>query len=153
PDRARLLVLCSAIALGASCGDNLAREETAPPPPPDPTRIHLPDGDIQGNVMGNSRQFLGIPYAKPPVGPLRWKAPQKPDAWTTPRMAPDFGKRCAQTANAVLQNAASTDEDCLYLNVWTPSPVPDNQLPVMVWIHGGGNVNGSASEPVPFVNG
>src|SRR5262249_41263403 len=63
-----------------------------------------------------------------------------------------FGKRCAQLANATLQNAVSYDEDCLYLNVWAPSPQPKGALPVMVWIHGGGHVNGSTSEPVPFAN-
>ena len=147
---ARLLVLCSCVALGAGCGDNLIANQgddtTA-----DPTLVNITSGPIQGSIIGTSRQFLGIPYARPPVGDLRWMAPQKPDPWTAVRSAVDFGKRCAQLANPTLQNAASNDEDCLYLNVWTPSPAVA-KAPVRVWIHGGGNINGSTSEPVPFLN-
>jgi para-nitrobenzyl esterase len=142
-NRACVLALCSWVA---ACGSDEK---------PDPTLVELSDGDVQGSIEGTdvqSRQFLGIPYARPPVGELRWKAPQKPEPWTTPRDALDFGKRCAQIASPTLMNAASDEEDCLYLNVWTPFPVPDTALPVMLWIHGGGNVNGSANEPVPFIN-
>ena len=139
-NRAAVLALCSWLA--AACGSDAK---------PDPTQIKIKDGEIKGGFVGNSRQFLGIPYAKPPVGDLRWKAPVKPDPWTTPRDATQFGKRCAQLTNPTLMNQASNDEDCLYLNVWTPFPAP-SKAPVMVWIHGGGNVNGSANEPVPFLN-
>jgi len=139
-NRAGLLALCSWLA--AACGSD---------DKPDPTRVVLADGEVHGSVKDTSLQFLGIPYAKPPVGDLRWKAPQKPDKWTTPRQATTFGKRCAQATNPTLQNEPSADEDCLYLNVWTASPAPV-AAPVMVWIHGGGNVNGSASDPVPFLN-
>jgi para-nitrobenzyl esterase len=129
--------------LAAACGTDAK---------PDPTMVKLADGEIRGNMKTTTLEFLGIPYAKPPVGDLRWKAPQKPDAWSDVRDATKFGKRCAQLANATLQNAASNDEDCLYLNVWTPFPAPAAPVPVMIWIHGGGNINGSTSEPVPFVN-
>jgi para-nitrobenzyl esterase len=117
----------------------------------DQAHVTIGDGQLEGKVDGAAHAFLGIPYAKPPVRDLRWKPPQAVDKWSGVRKATQFGKRCAQLASATLQNAASQDEDCLYLNVWTPD-VGAQKLPVMVWIHGGGNVNGSASEPVPFVN-
>ena len=93
-NRASMLALCSCLA---ACGTDEK---------PDPTRVKLADGELQGSVQGTSLQFLGIPYAKPPVGDLRWKAPQKPDPWTTTRDATKFGKRCAQLADPTLQNAA-----------------------------------------------
>ena len=112
--------------------------------------VTIDDGTLNGSVVGETRQFLGIPYAKPPLGGLRWKPAQPVAKWTSPRAATAFGKRCAQVASTTLMNAASEDEDCLYLNVWAPAKAA--ALPVMLWIHGGGNVNGSASEPVPYVN-
>jgi para-nitrobenzyl esterase len=116
--------------------------------------VSISDGKLQGHADGAVYAFLGIPYAQPPVPPLlRWKAPQSPMPWTGVRDASTFGKRCAQLADPTLQTAASTDEDCLYLNVWTPKPSSAAKLPVMVWFHGGGNTGGSASDPVPFSDG
>ncbi len=114
--------------------------------------VTIGDGPIQGHSDGTVTAFLGIPYAQPPVGPLRWAPPQKPAKWSSVLDAATFGKRCAQVADPTLQTAASADEDCLYLNVWTPNPSA-SKLPVMVWFHGGGNVGGSASDPVPFADG
>ncbi len=114
--------------------------------------VAIADGQLQGSGDGTVYAYKGIPYAQPPVGPLRWKPPQQPASWSGVRDATSFGKRCAQVANPTLQTAASEDEDCLYLNVWTPNP-SGSKLPVMVWIHGGGNVGGSASDPVPFTDG
>jgi para-nitrobenzyl esterase len=114
----------------------------------DVAHVTIAGGELHGTNEDGVRRFLGIPYAKPPVGELRWKRPQAPEAWSKPLEATQFGKRCAQANSAVLMNPASEDEDCLYLNVWSPSDA--EKLPVMVWIHGGGNVNGSASELVPY---
>ena len=144
-----------AAVLGA-CADDAAFDETThaaqEAQADSAARVAIDDGSLEGVVEGKTVKFLGIPYAKPPVGSLRFKRPQPNEPWQGVRDASKFGKRCAQLYSAVLQNNASEDEDCLYLNVWTPETKPAKPRPVMVWIHGGGNVNGSASEPLPFVN-
>jgi para-nitrobenzyl esterase len=112
------------------------------------TLIHLADGDVQGTVDEQTRVFLGIPYAAPPVGALRWRPPMPPAPWQDVLQANAFAGSCAQLAS--LQGPASENEDCLYLNVWTPDPAPRKPLPVMVWFHGGGNQQGSAGDNVPF---
>ena len=112
------------------------------------TLIHLADGDVQGELNGQTRQFLGIPYAAPPVGALRWRPPATAIPWQGVLQADAFASACAQLAS--IQAGASDTEDCLYLNVWAPDPAPAKPRPVMVWFHGGGNQNGSAGDPVPF---
>jgi len=112
------------------------------------TLIHLESGDVQGALDGSTRTFLGIPYAAPPVGALRWRPPAPVTPWQTTLQATAFSGACAQLAS--VQGPASNNEDCLYLNVWTPDPAPAKPLPVMVWFHGGGNQQGAAGDPVPF---
>jgi para-nitrobenzyl esterase len=114
--------------------------------------VQIEDGELEGSNDDGIRKFLGIPYAQPPIGPLRWRRPQPVEAWSGVKAANEFGPRCAQNESTTLMNAASAAEDCLYLNVWTPDLTPDKPIPVMVWIHGGGNQNGSANEPVPYAN-
>lgn len=109
----------------------------------------------RGTVVGRQadvRTFLGIPYAAPPVGDLRWKSPQPAAAWDRPRDASQFGGECAQTVLALFAlpgetpGAVKGQEDCLYLNVFAPKEAtPQSRLPVMVWIHGGAYTAGSAS--------
>jgi para-nitrobenzyl esterase len=112
------------------------------------TTINLADGTVQGEVDGRTRRFLGIPFAAPPVGTLRWRPPQPPAPWQGVRAANAFGSPCPQTPS--INGTPSQDEDCLYLNVWTPDPAPARPLPVMVWFHGGGNQSGSAGDLIPL---
>ena len=97
---------------------------------------------------GRVRVFKGLPYAAPPVGALRWKAPAPVAPWTGVRKADAFGAQCMQPpvfADIVFDRPAS--EDCLYLNLWTPATDAAARLPVMVWIHGGGYQAGASHEP------
>jgi para-nitrobenzyl esterase len=98
--------------------------------------------------VGAVKIFRGIPYAAPPVGNLRWKAPQEHPSWDGVRDATQFGKSCPQLPGTIFRYQLETDEDCLSLNIWTPKIDPNAKLPVMVWIHGGGLVQGSSSQKV-----
>ncbi|MDB5438956.1 MAG: carboxylesterase [Caulobacteraceae bacterium] len=113
-------------------------------------------GAVRGYREGGVRVFKGLPYAAPPIGPLRWRPPQPPAAWTGVRNAQAFGFDCMQ--NRVgwddTQTKLPTSEDCLTLNVWAPENLASNggpkdaKAPVMVWVHGGGYVMGSGSQPL-----
>lgn len=107
-------------------------------------------GKIEGKMSpdGQVREFLGVPYAAPPVGPLRWKPPHPGLKWLGMRPAASFGAHCMQPAiyaDMVFRDPGGS-EDCLTLNVWTPAKVKGTKLPVMVWFHGGG-LPGGSSEP------
>jgi para-nitrobenzyl esterase len=111
------------------------------------TDVVTHSGCVRGEP-GPVEVFRGIPYAAPPVGALRWKPPQPAASWKDVRSATAFGKACPQLDDT-LGGKLDTDEDCLTLNVWTPSRA--GKLPVMVWIHGGGLVQGGSS--LPFYDG
>jgi para-nitrobenzyl esterase len=101
--------------------------------------------------MGAVDTFLGIPYAAPPVGALRWRAPQAARHWSGVRPARHYGHDCMQTPfpSDAAPLGVKPAEDCLYLNVWRPAGAkPGDHLPVLVWIYGGGSVNGGASPAV-----
>jgi para-nitrobenzyl esterase len=103
-------------------------------------------GTVRGMYAGNAREFLGIPFAAPPVGALRWRPPQPASPWAGVRDATKPGSTCAQTGSiATGVPATSTAEDCLYLNVYAPRTAGHRPLPVMVWIHGGGLTGGAGS--------
>ena len=111
-------------------------------------QVKTRSGTVQGKDDGKVKSFLGIPYAAPPVGNLRWKAPQPVAKWSGARKATEFGYHCMQ--GRVYGDMAFRDpgasEDCLTLNVWVPDKHVDPKLPVMVWIYGGGFVSGTTSE-------
>ena len=109
-------------------------------------------GSIRGRLLpeGRGRVFKGIPFAQPPVGQLRWREPRPVVAWTGIRDAGESGPPAAQAAFGWNDQAASASrEDCLYLDVWTPTTLAQVRQPVMVWLHGGGNVAGAGgSDPL-----
>jgi len=108
-----------------------------------PLVVRTDKGAIRGLYASNTREFFGIPYAAPPVGTLRWRPPQPAARWTGIRNANWLAPACAQIgsiASGVINT--STSEDCLYLNVYTPTVIGRGGLPVMVWIHGGGFTGG-----------
>ena len=108
----------------------------------------------QGALQGSPRDasgvlaFKGIPYAAPPVGPLRWRAPQPPLPWTGVRDATDFGQRCmALPGRGLAKLDGPASEDCLFVNIWTGARSPGEKRPVMVWIHGGAFQFGAGASP------
>ena len=109
--------------------------------------ISIENGKLQGVKEHGMVAFKNIPYAAPPVGNLRWKPPRPPLSWPDVRDASKFGQACIQPAiKGMNEELVPGSEDCLKLNVYTPNPASKN-LPVMVWIHGGGLFVGSATEP------
>lgn len=112
------------------------------------TTIEIADGAVEGEVVGGTRRFLGIPFAAPPVGALRWRPPQPPTPWSGTLQTKQFSSACPQRPSTL--GTPSENEDCLYLNVWTPDPAPSEPLPVMVWFHGGGNEFGSTGDEIPL---
>jgi para-nitrobenzyl esterase len=114
-------------------------------------QVTVESGKLQGttNADGSVRMFKGVPFAAPPVGDLRWKAPQSAPKWTSARAADKFGSACLQTNvfGDIYFRDAQPSEDCLNLDIWIPTKAASSKLPVLVWFYGGGFVAGSASEP------
>ncbi|HUS30763.1 MAG TPA: carboxylesterase/lipase family protein, partial [Kofleriaceae bacterium] len=117
----------------AACGDELG-----------PNDVEVETGVVRGSDDGAGvKSWLGIPYAAPPVGELRWKPPKRAEAWDGARDGTKVGQKCPQ--NTVITSGGGI-EDCLTLNVWAPSAAT-GKLPVMFWIHGGAFVFGSGGDP------
>lgn len=117
------------------------------------TRITVSTGQLEGAVLANGvTAFLGVPYAAPPTGPRRFQAPSPAEPWEGVRPAKALGASPHQAAPSPGRMLADLSvpvqsEDCLNLNVWTPSPDPQARLPVLVWIYGGAFVTGSNAVP------
>lgn len=114
----------------------------------DPTQVDIDAGRLQGVAVDGVLSWKGIPFAAPPTGALRWRAPQPVAHWQGVRDASAYGHDCMQVPfpSDAAPLGTSPDEDCLYLNVWRPQD-DSRKLPVVFWIYGGGFVNGGASPP------
>jgi len=126
--------LTVAVLAATACPSHAAKP-TAP--------VNVTGGSIVGSQADSLKVFQGIPFAAPPVGDLRWRLPQPVPAWKGIKETRSFAPACAQTAAWIPEPKS---EDCLYLNVWAPEQA--RQLPVIVWIHGGGYYGGSASQGI-----
>jgi para-nitrobenzyl esterase len=136
------LILCALLLAATACAPITASNNTGPV-------VTTAEGPVTGLLRNGVYEFRGIPYAAPPVGKLRWMPPQPVTKWNEPRDATHFGNICAQvTTLGVFAGPASVDEDCLYLNVFTTKigAPASGGLPVIVWIHGGGNVDGTSGD-------
>jgi para-nitrobenzyl esterase len=145
--RIRALLAGLGLAAVMAAGSSVDARETAP-------QVQVGAGLLRGVEVGGVAAFKGIPYAKAPVGDLRWRPPVPAPAWTGVRGAKSFGAACPQPPQSPTGlysgGLAPMSEDCLTLNVWAPSGAQNggNKLPVMVWIHGGALVGGGSSEPL-----
>lgn len=143
---AAALLAASALALGTFGSATVAIAQITPAKP-EPAKVKIDAGTLVGEVQDGVRVFRGVPFAKPPVGPLRWTAPQKPAPWPGERAAVAFEPPCPQPVNIDQKTSNGggvsgvQSEDCLYLNVYAPANA--NKAPVVVWLYGGASFLGA----------
>ena len=140
-----LKAVCALVVAGLALG-------VSKPMFADPLTVKTEQGKAHGKTIndGKVKAFLGLPYAAPPVGEMRWKAPAAAAKWKGERDATKYGVHCAQgrVFDDMVFEDAGESEDCLFLNVYAPADAKDkSKLPVMFWIHGGGYAGGASSEP------
>jgi para-nitrobenzyl esterase len=138
-------IVCALAFAGLAWGMTMAANA-------DSLTVKTEQGKVEGKTIndGKVKAFLGLPYAVPPVGGLRWKAPQPPAKWKGERDATKFGAHCAQNHvfDDMIFQGPEASEDCLFLNVYAPAGATGkSKLPVMFWIHGGGYSGGGSDEP------
>lgn len=137
--------LGSAMMISACAQAQAGHLFAQPTPTTAPPIVQTSQGAVSGKLIDGVRAYLGIPYAAPPVGELRWQSPQPPVRWNGTRDGTAFAERCAQPLSVL--SPESANEDCLFLNVHVPDGVGRaDKLPVMVWVHGGAFLSGSAAE-------
>ncbi|HLH10514.1 MAG TPA: carboxylesterase family protein, partial [Methylovirgula sp.] len=144
--RAEWVLKCAGAALGLAVATSAA---FIPAKAASSYLVQTKEGPVEG-FLGDSGvvEFLGIPYAAPPIGDLRWMPPKNHASWTKVLKATTAGPICLQvTTLGPFAGPANANEDCLYLNVYTPDLNPGKEpLPVIVWIHGGANVDGGSTD-------
>ena len=136
-------IICNGFIIGLLLGMPMSLLTASSAP-----QVNTRAGVVEGKVAGAAHAFLGIPYAAPPVGDLRWKPPLPAAKWSGVRKATEFGAHCMQARvfDDMQFRDSGGSEDCLTLNVWVPARHASDKLPVMVWIYGGGFAAGTTSE-------
>jgi para-nitrobenzyl esterase len=133
-----LLLVCVAFSTSSASQTNNPTPDLAPP-------VLTHDGEVQGEIDDGLTIYRGVPFAVPPIGDLRWRAPQPVKPWESTLRTTNFKPACMQPWPTLPGMMEAYSEDCLYLNVWTPAKSATEKLPVMVYLFGGGALNGSGS--------
>jgi para-nitrobenzyl esterase len=146
----RVLLFAWLAASAAALTGAAALTSAAETPAAASTTVTVDTGELRGEAQGEVASFKGIPFAQPPVGDLRWRPPQPVAKWQGVRDATSYGADCMQLPfpSDAAPLGMKPAENCLYLNVWRPAHAAGKKLPVLVWIYGGGFVNGGSSPAV-----
>jgi para-nitrobenzyl esterase len=142
-----LIAAAACTSATATPGASKSASSSASTNPATPLVVATAGGTVRGQVVAAADEFLGIPYAAPPVGALRWQPPRSAAPWHGIRSTTSYAPHCPQPSSTFGQ--ASTSEDCLYLNVFTPAASKARNLPVMVWVHGGSLLTGESNDYSP----